>query len=112
MSEFLNAVYDTANEKQIYTFAEAYFKNGFGMGLYFIAGFDAAVYGTDYYRPACKLFAEYKKGIHLGGRFDKQKFVDVNMTMSQMSKQTDPFMGISNDNGGEMKIFIPGGKEE
>lgn len=112
MSEFLNVIYDTSNETKLHPFVEVYFKNGLGMGVYFIAGFDASVYGSSYYQIACKNFVEYKKGIHLGGRYDKQKLIDVNMTMSQMTKPADYFTGISNDNGGEVKIFVPGAKKE
>ncbi len=112
MNEFLNMIYDTSNTENMHTIIETYFKNGIGMGIYFIAGFEAAVYGQNYYLTACKNFIEYKQGIHLGGRYDKQKLVEVSMTMSQMSKPTDFFTGITNYGGGELKIFVPGGQSK
>ena len=111
-SEFLNMIYDSANTEDMHTITETYFKNGLGMGIYFIAGFDAACYGNLFYQQACRNFIEYKQCIHLGGRFDKQKLVEVSMPMSQMSKPSEYFMGVTNHGGGEMKIFIPGAKDK
>ena len=107
MNDFLNMIYDSSNTENMNGFVEACIKNGQGMGIYFIAGFESAVYGQNFYHPACKLFTEYKQGIHLGGRFDKQKIINVNMSMSQLSKPMEHFVGYTNDNGGEYKIIIP-----
>ena len=112
MNEFLNMIYDSTNEENMHTITETYFKNGLGMGIYFIAGFETAVYGQNYYQTACKNFVEYKQGIHLGGKYDKQKLVEVTMSMSQMSKPTDFFAGMTNYGGEELKIFVPGGQNK
>lgn len=109
MNEFLNMIYDSTNTEDMHTITETYFKNGQGMGIYFIAGFEAAVYGQNYFQTACRIFTENKQGIHLGGRYDKQKLVEVSMPMSQISKPADFFTGITNYGGDELKIFIPGG---
>ncbi|MCM1578763.1 MAG: hypothetical protein NC078_08210, partial [Ruminococcus sp.] len=109
MNEFINMIYDSGNEENMHTISETYFKNGKGMGIYFIAGFDSTVYGQNYYQTACRYFTEHKQAIHLGGRYDKQKVVDVSMTMSQMSRPDEHFMGMTNY-GGNVKIFVPGGQ--
>lgn len=112
MNEFLNMIYDSTNTEDMHTVTETYFKNGQGMGIYFIAGFETEIYGQNYFQTACRNFTEYKQGIHLGGRYDKQKLVTVSMPMSQMSKPADFFTGVTNCDGGELKIFIPGGQSK
>lgn len=110
MNEFVNMIYDSTNTEDMHTITETYFKQGQGMGIYFIAGFETSVYGANYFQTACRNFTEYKQGIHLGGRYDKQKLIEVTMPMSQMIKPTDFFMGLTNYGGSELKIFVPGGQ--
>lgn len=112
MNEFLNMICDTTNTEDMHTITETYFKNGSGMGIYFIAGFEQAIYGQNYYQTACRNFTEHKQGIHLGGRFDRQKLIEVSMPMSQMSKPMDFFTGVTNCGGSELKIFVPGAQNE
>lgn len=112
MNEFLNMIYDSSNTEDMHTITETYFKNGLGMGIYFIAGFETAVYGQNYYQAACRNFIDHKQSIHLGGKFDKQKLVEVTMPMSQMTKPTEFFTGVTNYGGGELKIFVPGGQSK
>lgn len=112
MNEFLELLRDPSDKMQASSFFEEYLKNGFGMGIYFIAGFDTSIYASNYYQPICKSFVDYRKGIHLGGRLDKQKIVEVNMSISLKSKPDEYFKGITVDNDIEMHIFVPKGEEE
>lgn len=107
MSEFLNILYKAGNSNGFAAYFEEYFKHGKGMGIYFIAGFDSAVYGQNYFRDACRLFVSHKQGIHLGGKYDKQKLFEVSMPLSQMSKPDDIFMGYTVNENGDLKIFVP-----
>lgn len=110
MNAFLNAVYDSSNEEDMHTLTEKIFDRdavlGF-RGIYFIAGFDSSAYGNNFYTSACKCFTAYKKGIHLGGRFDKQKLFDVNLPIMQISKPLDGFIGYTMDGGNEYILHIP-----
>ncbi|MGN0690753.1 MAG: type VII secretion protein EssC [Oscillospiraceae bacterium] len=110
MSELIDMIYDASNTEDMHTITETYFKNGLGMGIYFIAGFDGAVYGQNYFRTACKNFVEYRQGIHLGGRYDKQKLFDVAMPLSQLSKPADYYTGLTVSDGSEIRVYVPGGQ--
>lgn len=110
MDEFLNIVYDSTNTENMYTLVETFFKQGAGLGVYFIAGFGQEINGKNFYTPSCKNFIMHRSGIHLGGCLDKQKLFDVSMSMSQMSKPADYFMGYAPIQGGQ-NIFVPHSEE-
>ncbi len=107
MSEFTNMIYDSTNAENMYSITETFFKQGMGLGIYFIAGFDPEMYGQNFYSVACRNFISYKCGIHLGGCYDKQKLFDVSMPISQMSKPLDYFIGYTSEDGIGSSIFIP-----
>lgn len=106
MDEFLNIVYDSTNTENMYTLVETFFKQGAGLGVYFIAGFGQEINGKNFYTPSCKNFIMHRSGIHLGGCLDKQKLFDVSMSISQMSKPAEYFIGYVPAQGGQ-SIFVP-----
>ena len=110
MDELLNIVYDSANTENMYTLVETFFKQGAGLGVYFIAGFGQEMNGKNFYTQSCKNFIMHRSGIHLGGMLDKQKLFDVSMPLSQMSKPTEHFMGYVPAQGGQ-NIFVPHSEE-
>ena len=110
--EFLNAVYDSSNAEDMHSITETFFKQGAGLGVYFIVGMDTAAYSQQFYSAACRNFTAYKSGIHMGGRFDRQKLFDVSMPMSQMTKPLDYYMGYTVSDEKELSIFIPFEKEQ
>lgn len=111
MSEFLKMLY-APSQVDMHTITEEYFKNGFGMGIYFIAGFDAMTYGSAFSQPACTGFVSYRQGIHFGGRYDKQKLFTVAMSMTQAMKPDEISSGMISENGKDVKIHIPLNKKE
>lgn len=110
--EFLNVIYDSSNEEDMHSITETFFKQGAGLGVYFIAGMDAAAYSQQFYSAACRNFTAYKSGIHMGGRFDKQKLFEVSMSMSQMAKPLDHYIGYTVSDDREFSVFIPFEKEQ
>lgn len=110
MDEFLNIIYDSSNPENMYTLVETFFRQGAGLGVYFIAGCGQEINGKNFYTQSCKNFIMYKNGIHLGGCLDKQKLFDVSLPISQMSKPTEYFMGYAPIQGGQ-NIFVPHSEE-
>ena len=48
----------------------------------------------------------------MGGRFDKQKLFEVSMSMSQMAKPLDHYIGYTVSDDREFSVFIPFEKEQ
>lgn len=107
MSEFLSMIYNSSNTENMYSIVETFFKQGMGLGVYFIAGFDSETYGQNYFSAACRNFTAHKCGIHLGGCYDRQKLFDMSMPISQMSKPLEHFIGYTSEDGVGNNIFIP-----
>ena len=112
MNEFMEMIYNISNKEDMHSITEAYFKNGAGMGIYFVIGFEAEAYGQNYFRTACRSFVDYHQSVHLGGRYDRQKLVEVNMTMSQKSKSCENYIGMVNIGSRAAEVYIPGGSKD
>ncbi|MCI8441756.1 MAG: type VII secretion protein EssC [Provencibacterium sp.] len=86
---------------------ETLFLNGAGLGIYFFAGFDTAIYQKHIYRQVVKRFINYRTGIHFGGHFDQQKLFECSLPMSQQMKRLDPEYGCLFEGHSETMLFIP-----
>jgi S-DNA-T family DNA segregation ATPase FtsK/SpoIIIE len=106
MHDFLDRVYDV-HEEDYYPLVELFFKQGRGLGVYFIAGFEPNVYSSDMYREAYKLFAGYGTGVHLGGQLDKQKLFDIPFPSREDYKPRDPSEGITVVDDRFVNVYIP-----
>lgn len=106
MSELMQTI-DSDDCADLKKFLTTAFQKSYGMGIYFIAGFDTAAYSTSLFIDPARSFAARKEGIHLGGCYDKQKLFDVNLPLSKMSKQQEYFIGYTQINGEGAGVFIP-----
>lgn len=106
MNDFLNIIYDT-HEEDYYPLVELFFKQGKGLGVYFIAGFEPSVYSSNMFRDAYKLFTEHGTGIHLGGQLDKQKLFDIPFLSRESVKVLNITDGLTVVDDQLAGVFVP-----
>jgi S-DNA-T family DNA segregation ATPase FtsK/SpoIIIE len=106
MHDFLELVYD-AHEEDYHPLVELFFKQGKGLGVYFIAGFEPNVYSSDMYREAYKLFTGYGTGVHLGGQLDKQKLFDIMFPSREDYKPKEPSEGLTVIDDRIVNVYVP-----
>ena len=109
MNDFLNCIYEE-REESYNPIVELFFKQGKGLGIYFIAGFESSVYGTNMYKDAYQIFVEHGTGIHLGGRLDQQKLIDIPGFSTEIIKPKDISEGVVQIDDQIVKVFIPKNK--
>jgi S-DNA-T family DNA segregation ATPase FtsK/SpoIIIE len=106
MHDFLERVYDKHDE-DYYPLVELFWKQGKGLGVYFIAGFEPNVYGSNQYREAYKLFVSHGTGIHLGGQLDKQKLIDIPFLSRDDYKPKESSEGIMMLDDRTVSVYVP-----
>jgi S-DNA-T family DNA segregation ATPase FtsK/SpoIIIE len=106
MNDFLNLVYEP-HEEEYYPLVELYFKQGKGLGVYFIAGFDQQLYNANMFKESYKLFAGHGTGIHLGGQLDKQKLYDIPFLSREHITALDMTDGLTVIDDQFASVFVP-----
>ena len=107
MNDYCDVVY--AKQVEDYSaIMELFIKQGAGLGIYFFAGFEQAVYTSgNFFKPLCKSFLEHGGAIHLGGKLDQQKLFPVQMSMSEQMKPREYTTGYIVEEDEVRVIFIP-----
>lgn len=103
---FCTAAYANTEHSFIEAFEE-FLKNGKKFGITFIAVWNKALYQQNFQKPACQLFLAQKSGVHLGGRLDMQRAIEVNMPYGELNKQRPPEVGFALDVARVSEVFIP-----
>ena len=103
---FCTAAYANTSSSFIDAF-EAFLKNGKKFGITFIAVWNKALYQQNIQKPACQLFLAQKSGVHLGGKLDTQRAIEVNMPYGEQSRQRAPEVGFALDASRVTEVFIP-----
>jgi len=111
MEEFLSTIYQD-REESYSTLVELFFKQGKGLGCYFIARFEPSVYSTGIYREAYKLFTGHGTGIHVGGQLDKQKLIDIPFLTREHTQKLDISQGVALWEDQHINTFVPKNQKE
>ncbi len=106
MNDFLNLVYEP-HEEEYHPLVELFFKQGKGLGIYFVAGFDQQIYSSNMFKDAYKLFVEHGTGIHVGGQLDKQKLYDIPFLSREHITALEITDGLTVIDEQFAKIFVP-----
>ncbi|MCL2015582.1 MAG: type VII secretion protein EssC [Defluviitaleaceae bacterium] len=109
MNDFINTVYDVKleDEEHFYPTVEMLLKGGKGYGIYFIAGFEPNVYTANAYKEVYKLFTQDETGIHVGGRLDQQKLINIPFLTREQMNATELFDGVTVIDEQMIDVFIP-----
>lgn len=110
MRDFLAEIYKKRGddaEDSYYPHVETFLQGGQGLGIYFIAGFDAEVYESGMYQPACRTFMSYTTGIHIGGQLDKQRLFDIPLTSRDDYHALTMHDGLTMLDDRMAQVFIP-----
>ncbi|MCL1987601.1 MAG: type VII secretion protein EssC [Firmicutes bacterium] len=113
MNDFLSALYEYKHDNEDedhavpYVQMESFLKMGKGYGIYFIAGFEASVYNANSYKETYRLFTQDDTGIHVGGKLDAQKLVNIPFVNREQMKATDPSNGVTIIDEQIIEIFVP-----
>lgn len=111
MSEFSEIIYG-GKPADMSAIMECFFKQGQGLGIYFVAGFGVSVNDKAIYTTLVKNFLKYKTGIHFGGYLDQQKVLNVNLSLREQSKPMDENYGYLVSDNTQYAVFIPKSTDE
>ena len=104
LSEFCENIY---SDDTISLRAEKVLKTAADNGILMIAGADESLYLKMFNRRLCQLFVVSHRGIHLGGRVNKQSIFDFALPFELRSKPQEFNYGYTLDGTKTRKIFIP-----
>ena len=104
---FCNMTYSVNNDKSYTDAYEVFLKNGKGFGVTFIAVWNRSLYSQNLTKPSCQLFMESHSGMHLGGKLDSQKAIEINMSITEQVKIRPPETGFAVSGNRITEIFIP-----
>ena len=106
-NSFCNMTYSATNDKSYKDAYEVFLKNGKGFGVTFIAVWNRSLYSQNFTKPSCQLFMESHSGMHLGGKLDSQKAIEINMSITEQAKIRPPETGFAVSGNRTTEIFIP-----
>lgn len=106
MAEFTEIIYGGKPE-DMSAIMEVFLKQGQGLGIYFVAGFDASANDKSVYTTMVKNFLNYKTGIHFGGHLDQQKLFTVNLPLREQSKPMEQGYGYFVSDNSNRIVFVP-----
>ena len=109
---FLELIYRSHGTESYFPITELFFKEGKGLGIYFIAGMEIGKSASAPYTLAYKNFTALPKGIHLGGQLNMQKLFQFKLPVSQQSKRMADNIGCLMEDGKPYSIFIPWNKRK
>ena len=104
---FLNVIYADHGAESYYPITELFFREGEGLGIWFIAGLVFEKYASAPYTLAYKHFTEKKKGIHMGGKLSMQKLFEFDLPISKQTMRLEENVGCLVENGEMYSIYVP-----
>lgn len=109
---FLELVYKSHETESYFPITELFFKEGKGLGIYFIAGMDAGNSASAVYTQAYKNFTNEKKGIHLGGQLNQQNLFQFQIPITKQLTRLEDNIGCLIEKEIPYSIFIPWNQRE
>ncbi|MCL2287249.1 MAG: type VII secretion protein EssC [Firmicutes bacterium] len=106
MDDFLKVIYEE-REDNYYPLVEVFFKQGKGLGCYFISRFEPSVYINGSFREAYKLFLSHGCGIHTGGQLDKQKHIEIPLLTREYTQVQEITEGMTLFDEQLISLFVP-----
>ena len=104
---FLELVYKSHGTESYFPITELFFKEGKGLGIYFIAGIDTGNSASAVYTQAYKNFTNEKKGIHLGGQLNQQNLFQFQIPITKQLTRLDDNIGCFVEKETPYSVFIP-----
>lgn len=104
---FLERIYAEHPEGAYYPITELFFKEGKGLGIYFVAGLETGRYPSAEYTLAYKHFITDRQGIHLGGQLGSQKLFSFDLPVARLTMKLDSNIGCLIQNEKPYSVYIP-----
>lgn len=104
---FLECVYGSHGTEAYYPITELFFKEGAGLGIWFIAGMEAGKSASAPYSLAYKYFTQAHRGIHMGGQLNMQKLFQFDLPVSAQTARWDDHMGCFMEEDRVYRVYVP-----
>lgn len=104
---FLECIYGNHGAEAYYPITELFFKEGAGLGIWFIAGMEAGKSASAPYSLAYKYFTQAHRGIHMGGQLNMQKLFQFDLPVSAQTARWDDHLGCFMEEDETCRVYVP-----
>ena len=104
---FIELIYKSHGKESYFPITELFFREGRGLGIWFIAGMETGKSASAAYTLAYKNFTKQPRGICLGGQLNTQKLFQFSFPISLQAKRLEDNIGCLMENGRPIRVVVP-----